>query len=570
MPLDPRHRSRTLVDGPDRAPARAMLKSVGYDSESLTRPLVMVAHSWIGTMPCNFNQRELAAEVMQGIRDAGGTPMEINTVSISDGIAMGTEGMKASLISREVVADSIELCGRGYLFDAAVVIVGCDKTIPGGVMGCHAWAYPDWCSTAARSRPAATRPRRNHPGRIRGRGEHAAGGMTDEQLTALEDVACPGAGACGAQYTANTMATAIEFLGISPMGSGSAGATDPRKNSAGYEAGQLVMDVLARGQLPTDVMTREAFENAIACVASTGGSTNAVLHLLAMAREVGVSLDIDDFDDISERTPIIGDLRPGGRYVALDMDRAGGTRLLAKRLLEGDRVHGDQPTVTGRTLADEAADAQETEGQDVIVSLDEPLKDTGGLVILKGNLAPEGCVIKVAGHEIMQHRGPARVFDREEDAFAAVSERRISPGDVVVIRYRGPEGRAGHARDAGRDGRARGRGAGRLGRAAHGRALQRRDARPDGRARRPGGGGRRPHRGDRRVTSSRSTSTRAGWTWSWTRTSWPGGWRHGPRRRRATSGASSRSTRRASRARRRGAGHELAAGAGDPPAAGGA
>ena len=267
--------------------------------------------------------------------------------------------------------------------------------------------------------------------------------MTDEQLTALEDVACPGAGACGAQYTANTMATAIEFLGISPMGSGSAGATDPRKNSAGHEAGTLVMDVLARGQLPGDVMTREAFENAIVCVASTGGSTNAVLHLLAMAREVGVSLTIDDFDEVSERTPIIGDLRPGGRYVALDMDRAGGTRLLAQRLLEGGKVHGDQPTVTGRTIAEEAAEAQESPGQDVIVSTNEPLKETGGLVILKGNLAPEGCVIKVAGHEIMQHRGPARVFDREEDAFAAVSERRISPGDVVVIRYEGPKGGPG-------------------------------------------------------------------------------------------------------------------------------
>ncbi len=444
MPLDPRHRSRTLVDGPDRAPARAMFKSVGYDSESLKRPLVMVAHSWIGTMPCNFNQRELATEVMQGIRDAGGTPMEVNTVSISDGIAMGTEGMKASLISREIVADSIELCGRGYLFDAAVVIVGCDKTIPGSVMGLSRLGVPGLALYSGSIAPGS------YEGRdvtiqdvFEGVGRHAAGDMTDAELTALEDVACPGAGACGAQYTANTMATAIEFLGIAPLGSGSAGATDPRKNNAGYEAGQLVMDVLARGQLPGDVMTREAFENAIVCVASTGGSTNAVLHLLAMAREVGVSLTIDDFDEISERTPIIGDLRPGGRYVALDMDRAGGTRLLAKRLLEGDKIHGDQATVTGRTIGEEAADAQEAPGQDVIVSLDEPLKATGGLVILKGNLAPEGCVIKVAGHELMKHRGPARVFDREEDAFAAVSERRIAPGDVVVIRYEGPKGGPG-------------------------------------------------------------------------------------------------------------------------------
>ncbi len=444
MPFDPRHRSRTLVDGPDRAPARAMLKSVGFDSESLRRPLVMVAHSWIGTMPCNFNQRALAAEVMRGVREGGGTPMEVNTISISDGIAMGTEGMKASLISRELIADSVELCGRGYLFDAAVVIVGCDKTIPGGVMGLSRLGVP---GLALYSGSIA-------PGRYEGRdvtiqdvfegvGRHAAGGMTDAQLTALEDVACPGAGACGAQYTANTMATAIEFLGIAPMGSGSAGATDARKASAGYEAGKLVMEVLARGQLPSDILTREAFENAIACVAATGGSTNAVLHLLAMAREVGVPLAIDDFDRISERTPIIGDLRPGGRYVALDMDRAGGTPLLAQRLLAGSKLHGGQHTVSGRTIAEAAAEARETPGQDVIVTLDAPLKATGGLVILRGNLAPEGCVVKVAGHELRQHRGPARVFDREEDAFVAVSERRIAPGDVVVIRYEGPKGGPG-------------------------------------------------------------------------------------------------------------------------------
>ena len=444
MPFDPRHRSRTLVDGPDRAPARAMLKSVGYDSEALRRPLVMVAHSWIGAMPCNFNQRALAGDVMRGVREAGGTPVEVNTVSISDGISMGTEGMKASLISRELIADSIELCGRGYLFDAAVVIVGCDKTIPGGVMGLTRLGVP---GLALYSGSIA-------PGRYEGRdvtiqdvfegvGRHAAGGMTDAQLTALEDAACPGAGACGAQYTANTMATAIEFLGLAPMSSGSAGATDARKAGAGYEAGRLVMDVLARGQLPSDILTREAFENAIACVAATGGSTNAVLHLLAMAREVGVPLAIDDFDRISERTPIIGDLRPGGRYVALDMDRAGGTRLLAQRLLAGGKIYGGEHTVSGRTIAGEAAEAQETPGQDVIVTLDAPLKATGGLVILKGNLAPEGCVVKVAGHELRQHRGPARVFDREEDAFAAVSERRIAPGDVVVIRYEGPKGGPG-------------------------------------------------------------------------------------------------------------------------------
>ena len=444
MSLDPRHRSRVLVDGPDRAPARAMLKSVGFDAEALRKPLVMVAHSWIGTMPCNFNHRELAAEVMRGVREAGGTPVEVNTVAISDGIAMGTEGMKASLVSRELVADSIELCGRGYLVDAAVVIAGCDKTIPGAVMGLSRLDVPGLALYSGSIAPG------RHKGRdvtiqdvFEGVGRHAAGEMTEAQLTALEDAACPGAGACGAQYTANTMATAIEFLGIAPLGSGSAGATDPRKAHAGREAGRLVMDALARGQRPSDLLTREAFENAIACVAATGGSTNAVLHLLAMAREVGAPLAIDDFDAISGRTPIVGDLRPGGRYVALDMDRAGGTPLLARRLLEGGLIHGGAPTVSGRTLAQEAAEARETPGQDVILPLDAPLKATGGLVILKGNLAPEGCVVKVAGHEIMTHRGPARVFDCEEDAFAAVSGRRIRPGDVVVIRYEGPRGGPG-------------------------------------------------------------------------------------------------------------------------------
>ncbi len=444
MPFDPRHRSRTLVDGPDRAPARSYFKSVGFDSEALQRPLVMVAHEWIGTMPCNLNQRALAQEVMRGVREAGGTPMEVNTIAISDGIAMGTEGMKASLISRELVADSIELCGVGYSFDAAVVIVGCDKTIPGGVMGLTRLGIPGLVLYSGSIAPGV------YEGEdvtiqdvFEGVGRHAAGDMSDEELTALEDVACPGAGACGAQYTANTMATVVEFLGLAPMGSGTVGATDARKNGIGHEAGKLVMDVLARGQLPADILTREAFENGIACAAATGGSTNVVLHLLAMAREVGVPLDIDDFDEISERTPIIGDLRPGGRYVALDMDRAGGTPLLAQRLLAGDKLHGAEKTVTGRTIAEEAADAQETPGQEVIVTLDAPLKETGGLVILKGNLAPEGCVVKVAGYERMQHRGPARVFEREEDAFAAVSEGRIEPGDVVVIRYEGPRGGPG-------------------------------------------------------------------------------------------------------------------------------
>ena len=444
MTLDPRHRSRTFVDGPDRAPARSYLKSVGLTSEDLQRPLVMVAHSWIGTMPCNFSQRELAQHVMAGVRAAGGTPMEVNTVSISDGISMGTQGMKASLISRELIADSIELCGIGYGFDAAVVLVGCDKTIPAATL---ALARLDIPSLVLYSGSI-------DPGRLDGRdltiqdvfegvGQHAAGTITEEQLTAIEDAACPGAGACGAQYTANTMAMVLEFLGIAPMGSGSVGATDPRKDRVGFEAGQLVMDVLQRGLKPSDILTREAIENGIACAAATGGSTNVVLHLLALAREAGIPLEIDDFDEISERTPLIGDLRPGGRYVALDLDRAGGIQLVAQRLAEGGKVHGGVLTVTGRTLAEEAADAVETPGQDVVRELDDPLKETGGLVILHGSLAPDGCVVKVAGYERTQHRGPARVFEQEEFALEAVLEGAINEGDVLVIRNEGPVGGPG-------------------------------------------------------------------------------------------------------------------------------
>ncbi|MCE7927152.1 MAG: dihydroxy-acid dehydratase [Dehalococcoidia bacterium] len=444
MTYDVRQHSRVMLDGPDRAPARSYFKSIGLDSEDLKKPLVMVAHSWIGTMPCNFNERELAQHVMAGIRAAGGTPMEVNTISISDGISMGTEGMKASLISREVIADSIELAAVGYSFDAAVVIVGCDKTIPAAAMVLARLNIPGVILYGGSIAP----------GRYRGQditiqdvfegvGKQAAGSISEEELEEIVDAACPGAGACGAQYTANTMAMVMEFLGIAPMGSGSIGATDPRKDNAAFAAGELAMDVLRRGVLPRDLLTREAFENAIASAAATGGSTNVVLHLMAIAREAGVPLNIDDFDRISERTPLIGDLRPGGRYVALDMDRAGGTPLLAKRLVEAGKLHGNTMTVTGRTLAEEAARAIETPGQDVIVPVDRPLKQTGGLVILKGSLAPDGCVIKVAGHERLTHTGPARVFDREEDAFAAVSARQIRAGDVVVIRYEGPKGGPG-------------------------------------------------------------------------------------------------------------------------------
>jgi len=444
MPLDPRHRSRRLVEGPDRAPARSYFKSVGFTSDDLRRPLVMAAASWIGTMPCNWNHRELAAKVAEGVRAAGGTPMEVNTIAISDGISMGTEGMKASLISREVIADSIELCGVGYAFDAAVIIVGCDKTIPAAAMALARLNIPGLILYSGSIAPG------RYQGRditiqdvFEGVGRFHAGAISEDELIALEDAACPGAGACGAQYTANTMAMVLEFLGLAPMGSGTVGATDPRKLDVARQCGELVMDVLRQGLTPRSILTREAFENAITGAVATGGSTNVVLHLLALARETGVPLEIDDFDRISSRTPLIGDLRPGGRYVALDLDRAGGVPLVAKRLLEAGKLHGDCLTVTGRTIAEEAARAVETPGQDVVLPVERALKPTGGLLILKGNLAPDGAVVKVAGHERMFHRGPARVFDCEEDAFAAVSRREIQAGDVVVIRYEGPKGGPG-------------------------------------------------------------------------------------------------------------------------------
>ena len=444
MAFDTRHRSRALVDGPERAPARSYLRSVGLSGEDLQRPLVMVAHSWIGTMPCNFSHRELAQDVMAGVRAAGGTPLEVNTVSISDGIAMGTEGMKASLVSRELIADSIELAGVGYAFDAAVILVGCDKTIPAGMMALARLDLPGLLLYSGSIAPGV------HEGRdvtiqdvFEGVGQHAAGAIDDARLAALEAAACPGAGACGAQYTANTMAMVAEFMGLAPMGSGSVGATDPRKREVGRRTGELVMDALARGVSPRALITREALENGIAGAAATGGSTNVVLHLLALAREAGVPLAIEDFDAVSERTPLIGDLRPGGRYVALDLDRAGGVELVARRLAEAGKLHGGVMTVTGRTVAEEAAEAAETPGQDVVRPVADALKETGGLVILKGSLAPAGCVVKVAGHERTRHRGPARVFEREEDALHAVLEGGVRDGDVVVIRNEGPRGGPG-------------------------------------------------------------------------------------------------------------------------------
>ena len=445
MPSNLKHRSHIITDGPDRAGARAMFKSIGFTDEDLAKPIVGIANTWIETMPCNFHLRALAERVKAGVRAAGGTPMELNTIAISDGVTMGTEGMKASLISREVVADSIELVGRGHMFDAMVALVGCDKTIPGGAMGLIRLNVPSVLlyggSIAA--------------GRFQGRdvtvgdvyeavGAHATGKMTDAELKDLEDHACPGAGACGGQFTANTMSTVMEFIGLSPMGLNSIPALDPKKGEAAYQCGQIVMDLLKRGVKPLDILTRKAFENAIASVAATGGSTNAVLHLLAMAREANVPLAIEDFDVISSRTPIIADLKPAGRFVAVDVHRAGGIPLIAKKLLEGaDLIDGSQATVSGRTIAEEAARVTETPGQVVVRPVSNPLKKTGGLVILKGNLAPEGCVIKVAGYERTQHRGPARVFDCEEDAMRAVMSKSIKAGDVVVIRYEGPRGGPG-------------------------------------------------------------------------------------------------------------------------------
>ena len=444
MQTDTRHRSRTILEGRDRAPARSFLKGMGYTEEDLNKPIVGVAHSWIETMPCNYNHRYLAERVKEGIREAGGTPMELNTISISDGITMGTQGMKASLVSREVIADSIELVGRGHMFDAVVTIVGCDKTIPAGAMAHVRLGVPGVIVYSGSIAPGRFK---GHDVTIQdvfeGVGANAAGRMSAEDLRDLEEHACPGAGACGGQFTANTMAMALEFLGLSPMGSANPPALGARKERVCEAAGRLVMQLLQRGLTPERILTRESFENAIAAGAASGGSTNLVLHLLAIAREAGIPLDIDDFDRVSERTPIIADLKPGGRYTAVDLDRAGGTRLFGKRLLEAGLIDGSQLTVTGRPLAEEVEDAEEDKAQDVITPVERPLRATGGLVILKGNVAPEGCVVKVAGYTRLHHTGPARVFDSEEEAMEAVQAGRIVAGDVVVIRYEGPRGGPG-------------------------------------------------------------------------------------------------------------------------------
>ena len=444
-PSDPaKRRSAALTDGVDRAPARAMLKGIGLDDDALARPLVGIATTWIETMPCNWNQRELARHVRRGILEAGGTPMEFNTIAVSDGVSMGTEGMRASLVSREVIADSIELVARGHLLDGLVCLVGCDKTIPAAVM---ALARLDLPGLVLYNGSIA-------PGRFRGRdvtiqdvfeavGAAAAGTMSNAEVHELEGVACPGAGACGGQFTANTMATVLEFLGISPAGLNDVPATDPAKTAAAYEAGRIAMRLVREDIRPSAIVTRDALENAVAAVAATGGSTNGVLHLLAIARELGIPLELDDFERIAARTPVVADIKPGGRFVATDLHAAGGVALVARELLKAGLVHGDAPNVDGRDLAGVATAVVETPGQEVVVPIERPLKATGGLAILRGNLAPEGCVVKLAGHERLHHRGPARVFDSEEDCFAAVKAKSIRPGDVVVIRYEGPAGGPG-------------------------------------------------------------------------------------------------------------------------------
>jgi dihydroxy-acid dehydratase len=436
--------SGAITDGPSRAGARSMLRAAGFDRDALARPIVGIANTWTEIGPCNLHLRELAAAVKEGVRAAGGTPMEFNTVSISDGITMGSSGMRASLVSREVIADSIELVSRGNLFDALVVLVGCDKTIPAAAM---VLARLDLPGVILYGGSIA-------PGRFEGRdvtiqdvyeaiGTHAAGRMTDAALCALEDRACPAAGACGGQFTANTMATAIEFLGLAEIGSGDVPALDPRKHDVARRIGQLVMDVLRAGRRPSDILTRDALENAIAAVAATGGSTNAVLHLVAIAREAGVPLTLEDFDRVNARVPVLADLKPGGRFVATDLHAAGGTRLVAKRLVEAGALHANAVTVTGRTIGEEAASAVETPGQQVITPANAPLKPSGGLVILRGSLAPGGCVVKLSGHNRRTFSGPARVFDSEEAAFAAVQQGGITAGDAVVIRYEGPRGGPG-------------------------------------------------------------------------------------------------------------------------------
>ena len=444
MVPDLKHKSRKLTEGPDRAPARAMLRAVGLQDEDFSKPLIGVANTWSEVTPCNYHLRDLAKNIKEGIRKAGGVPIEFNTVVVSDGISMGTEGMKASLVSREVIADSIELVVRGHLFDAVVALSGCDKTIPGTVMALARLNLPSLMLYGGSIMPGQFQ---GHNVSIQevfeAVGAHAHSKISDAELHDLETHACPGAGSCGGQFTANTMSIAFEFLGISPMGFNGIPALDPQKKSVSTQCGNFIIDLLKRDLRPKQIITRDALENAIAAVASTGGSTNAVLHFLALAHEIGVELNIDDFDTINQRIPLITDLKPSGKYLAADLYQAGGTRLVAKRLIEAGLLKGDCITVTGRTLNEETETASETPGQKVLYPVESPIKSTGGLVILHGNLAPEGCVVKVAGNKKLTHSGPAKVFNCEEDAFTAVQQGQIVSGDVVVIRYEGPQGGPG-------------------------------------------------------------------------------------------------------------------------------
>jgi dihydroxy-acid dehydratase len=444
MSIDPRRRSRILLDGPDRAPARSYFKAIGFTDEDLRRPLIGVAHCWIEVTPCNFNHRELALRVKEGIRASGGTPIEFNTITVTDGIAMGTEGMKSSLISREVIADSIELVARGHLFDGLVAITGCDKTSPGAAMALARLDIPGLILYGGSIMP----------GEYQGRfltvqdvfeavGSYNSGKISHDDLVGIESHACPGAGSCGGQFTANTMSTAFEMLGISPMGFNGVPATDPQKSEVAFESGRRVMELVRKGTTMRDVVSRKSLLNAIAGVVATGGSTNAVLHLIALASELRHPLSLDDFDRISKKTPIWGDLKPSGRYTAPDMHYAGGMAVIAKRLLDSGILLAGEKTVSGRTIGEEARAAVEAPGQSVIRPLKDPLKKSGGLIILRGNLAPEGCVLKLSGQEREAHRGPARVFNREEDAFAAVKAGKVKSGDVLVIRYEGPKGGPG-------------------------------------------------------------------------------------------------------------------------------
>ncbi len=446
QPSDPAKRhSAALTDGPDRAAARAMLKAIGFTDEDLAKPLVGVATTWIETMPCNYNQRRLAEFVKEGVRAAGGTPMEFNTISVSDGVSMGTEGMKASLVSREVIADSIELVVRGHLLDGLVCLVGCDKTIPAAAMALARLDVPGLALYNGTIYPGTYKGKRNATvvTVFEAIGAYRAGKITLDELYEIENVACPGPGACGGQFTANTMSTVLEFIGLSPAGLNGIPAEDPAKDAAARATGELVMDLVRRDVRPRHIVDRRALENGIASIAATGGSTNGVLHMLAIAHEFGIPLSIDEFGQVADRTPIVADMQPGGRYTAADIYDAGGVALVMRELLKRDLLHGEAPTVDGRTIAEIAASVVETAGQDVVVPIERPIKPVGGLTILRGSLAPDGCVVKLAGHERREHRGPARVFDSEQACYQAVRAQQISAGDVVVIRYEGPVGGPG-------------------------------------------------------------------------------------------------------------------------------